>query len=199
MKKNSTKIQTKDLISIAIFSLLFAICLFVAGGVLGILPITFIFYGAPAGVLFGIIYLYLRVKVPKRGAVILQGILTAGLYWLIGNPWIVPLIIMFFVLLAEFASGRKQYKSFWGNTVSYVLFSFGVWAAKMAPMLISAKEYKAYALETGMGEAYTDQLLSYLQPSVMISAALATIVGCLLGALIAKKLLKKHFQKLGIV
>lgn len=198
MKKNNNRIQTKDLIAIAIFSLLFAICLFVTGGVLGILPITFIFYGAFAGILFGIIYLYLRVKVPKRGAVLLQGILTAGLYWLIGNPWVVPVIIMVFVLLAEFASASNQYKSFWGNAISYVLFSFGVWAAKMAPMLISAKEYKAYALETGMGEAYTDQLLSYLQPAILLSAALATIVGCFLGALIAKKLLKKHFQKLGL-
>lgn len=199
MKKQDTKMKTKDIITIAIFSLLFAICLFVAGGLLGIIPITFIFYAAPSGVLFGIIYLYLRVKVPKRGAVILQGVLTAGLYWLIGNPWVVPAIIMFFALCAELASTIRNHQSFWGNAVSYILFSFGVWAGKMAPMLISAKEYKEYAIRTGMGAEYTDQLLSYLQPAVIGTAALATVIGCLVGALIARGLMKKHFQKMGVI
>lgn len=198
-KKNTNKIKTKDLISIAIFSLLFAVCLFVAGGVLGILPVTFIFYAGPAGILFGIIYMYLRVKVPKRGAIMIQGILTAGIYALIGNPIIVPIIIMVFVILAEIATSIGHYKNFWWNTVGYTLFSFGVWGGKMAPMFISAKEYKEYAIRTGMGAEYTDQLLSYLNPTILILAIAATIVGCVIGAIIAKGLLRKHFEKIGIV
>lgn len=199
MQDKTNKMKTKDLISVAIFSLLFAVCLFLAGGIMGILPITFIFYAGPAGILFGIIYMYLRVKVAKPWAVVLQGVLTAGLYALIGNPWIVPVIIMIFVLLAEGATRIGKYKNFWWNTISYTLFSFGVWAAKMAPMFISAEEYKQYAIGTGMSSEYIDQLLSYLNFGTIFLAALTTIAGCIAGALIARKLLKKHFEKAGAV
>lgn len=143
--------------------------------------------------------MYLRVKVPKSGAVVLQGILTAGLYALVGNPWVVPVIIMVFVILAEIATRIGQFKGFWWNTASYTLFSFGVWAAEMAPMFISAQEYKEYAMGTGPSGEYTDQLLSYLNPGIMLLAAATTIAGCIIGALIARGLLKKHFEKMGAV
>lgn len=199
MKETNNKLNTKNLISIAIFSLLFAVCLFVVGGIMGILPITFIFYGGPAGLLFGIVYMYLRVKVPKGGAIVIQGLLTAGLYAIIGNPIIVPVIIIIMALLAEITSKIGNYKNFWWNTVGYILFSLGVWGGKMVPMLLSAEEYKQYALRTGMGAEYITELLTYIKPQILLLATLATIIGCVIGALIAKKMLKKHFVKIGIV
>lgn len=167
MKETNNKLNTKNLISIAIFSLLFAVCLFVVGGVMGILPITFIFYGGPAGLLFGIVNMYLRVKVPKGGAIVIQGVLTAGLYALIGKPIVVPIIIIIMALLTELVSKIGNYKNFWWNTVGYVFFSLGVWGGKMVPMLLSAEEYKEYALRTGTGVEYINDLLTYIKPQIL--------------------------------
>lgn len=193
------KLSTKNLIAIAIFSLLFAVCEFVVGGVMGIVPITFIFFGVPAGIVLGIIYIYLRIKVPEGGAIIIQGILTAVLYAVIGNPIVVPVIIILSALLAELVSRIGNYRKFSWNLVGYILFSLGIWVGKLAPMLISAEEYKEYAVRTGMEAEYIDELLKYLSPTFLTIAAIATIIGCLIGGLISKKLLKKHFEKIGIV
>lgn len=197
--KNNKRMKTKDLISVAIFSLLFAILIFILAGVFSILPSTSLFYAGPAGILSGIVYMYLRVKVPKPGAVVLQGILTIGLYAIFGNPWITTVVILVAAVLAELASAIGKYRNFWWNTVGYVIFSLGIWGGKLSPVAISAQEYKEYCVREGMDAAYIDQCFAYMNTTTLTLAVLATIIGCVIGALIAKRLLKKHFQKIGAV
>ena len=67
-----------------------------------------------------------------------------------------------------------------------------------APMWVMADTYMAQ-VETSMGEQYASELARYM-PSWMGIAAVAIIfVGSLLGALLGHKMLKKHFERAGIV
>ena len=66
------------------------------------------------------------------------------------------------------------------------------------PMWVMADTYMAQ-VETSMGEQYASELARYM-PSWMGIAAVAIIfVGSLLGALLGHKMLKKHFERAGIV
>ncbi|AMP19814.1 hypothetical protein AZF37_00255 [endosymbiont 'TC1' of Trimyema compressum] len=60
--KSKNELKSKDLIVVAIFSLLYSICLFIIAGIAGMIPIGFIMFGLVGFIPCGIIYMYLRAK-----------------------------------------------------------------------------------------------------------------------------------------
>ena len=69
--------KLKDVIFIAIFSVLFFAVMLVAVAVLGSTPVTFFFTHGVSAVPCGIIYMYVRAKVQRKGSVLLMCTLVA--------------------------------------------------------------------------------------------------------------------------
>lgn len=71
--KQSNKLQTRDFISVGIFSLIYAAVAFVIGGLAQMTPITFPFMPMVVALFTGTVFMLYVAKIPKRGAIIILG------------------------------------------------------------------------------------------------------------------------------
>ncbi|MBS4534960.1 MptD family putative ECF transporter S component [Clostridium sp. D2Q-14] len=196
-KKNN--LSSKDLINISIFTLLFAICMFLVAGIAGMIPAGFVFHGAIAAIPCGIIYMYIRAKTPKKGSIIVQSILFAIIYFVMGNPISIPISILLGGVLAEIISSTGKYISFWRNTIGFALVTVITWLGFMFNMMFQKQYYMEYATGRGSSAAYVEKLLNLANGPMFYAAIVVTVICAFLGAILGRKLLKKHFMKAGMV
>ncbi|MPW26477.1 MptD family putative ECF transporter S component [Alkalibaculum sp. M08DMB] len=192
-------LASKDLINIAIFTLLYAICMFLVAGIVGMIPAGFIFHGAIAAIPCGIIYMYMRAKTPKKSSVIVQSILFAIIYFVMGNPITVPIAILLGGFLAEIITATGNYVSFWRNSIGFAVTTAITWLGFMVNMIFQKQYYMEYATGRGSSASYVESLLDLANGPIFYVALAVTIICAFLGALLGRKLLKKHFEKAGMV
>lgn len=198
-KGKKIRLSSKDLINISIFTLLFAICMFLVAGIAGMIPTGFVFHGAIAAIPCGIIYMYMRAKTPKKNAIIVQSILFAIIYFVMGNPITVPIAILIGGGLAEVISATGKYTSFWKNTIGFAVLTVITWLGFMFNMHFQKQYYMEYATGRGSSAAYVENLLNLANGPMFYIALVATIICSFIGAVLGRNLLKKHFEKAGMV
>ena len=81
--------------------------------------------------------------------------------------------------------------------VAFILFSYGMVGSPLA-LFVYRESFLAQISET-MSRKYVVAISSYITTPMLILLLVSPIVGGLLGALIAKGIFKKHFEKAGIV
>ena len=193
------KLTSRDLITTGVFSVLFALIAIVCSLTVGMTPYTYPFTIAIAMVPCGIVWTYLRVKVPKRFAILIQCVVLALLLFVAGAGWSITLGAFAGGLLAEGVSGIGKYRNFRLNIMAYagfgLCFHFGVCAL----MLLARDYYYTYCITHGMDADYMNVLLDFMGWSIFGISGALVITGAVLGMFMGKMFLKKHFIKAGIV
>lgn len=191
------KLTVKDLINVGIFSVIYFIAFMIAG-MLGYIPICVILLPFIAGVLGGIPFTLFVIKSQKFGAVTLMGTIVGLLTFLMGQTWMSIPFGLVFGLIADFMMKSADYKNTKKNIAAYAVYT--LWTiGTMLPMWIMRAEFFESYRNNGGTDAYIDAVMK-LTPSYMIIVIAALgIVGALLGGLLGKRVLKKHFVKAGIV
>lgn len=195
---SSLKLTGKDLINIGIFSAVYFVLSFV-GMFLGIIPILWILMPGVVAVLAGIPFLLLSAKVQKPGASLLMGLVTALLYYVTGQFTLV--ILTTFAagsLLSELVRWLTKYRSFRGNTIAFILFSYGMTGSPL-PIWLFKDKFLAQISEQGIPEQYIETLNAAATTPMLFVLLLSPVAGGLIGAFIAKRIFKKHFVKAGMV
>lgn len=114
----------KDIITVGIFSAIYFVINFAFMLLSGLHPLLWILMPGLIAVFAGIPFLMMCTKVPKTGAVVLMGFITALIYFVTGQ-FTVVILIAFAVscILAELCRICSHYRSFHGNALAYSLFS----------------------------------------------------------------------------
>lgn len=194
--KGGGKLNTKDLIYAGAFCALYIVAMLIV--VMGsgiVLPILYFIAPLTVGTVCGTIYMLYVLKIHKFGAALILGVLfilaTGHLTWyslavVLGASLIAELMIF----LGKYAS-KKMY------LLSYVFFNLTMAAPYLSfvfnlqDSLKVTQDYygetRAKAYETLFGSGF-----------YVFTIALA-LVGGAVGALVASRLVKKHFAKAGIV
>ena len=172
----SDKMKAKDFITLGIFTVLFfavvMVCIFASAATV----VTFAFGSAIAAIPGGIIYMLMRAKVPKAGSVLLSGVVIGLIEFLIGAGWAVAV-------------------GFIGYSVYMMFFALGTYL----PMVIMTGYVDDMSTSNGVSAEYLTELHSFMNGTMVVIIAVVTFVAGIVGALIAKGVFKKHFQKAGIV
>ena len=181
----SNKMKAKDFITLGIFTVLFfavvMVCIFASAATV----VTFAFGSAIAAIPGGIIYMLMRAKVPKAGSVLLSGVVIGLIEFLIGAGWAVAVGFIAGAVIAELLARAGHYKSFWLNTIGYSVIMTGY--------------VDDMSTSNGVSAEYLTELHSFMNGTMVVIIAVVTFVAGIIGALIAKGVFKKHFQKAGIV
>ena len=109
-----------------IFSAIYFVINFAFMLLSGLHPLLWILMPGLIAVFAGIPFLMMCTKVPKTGAVVLMGFITALIYFVTGQ-FTVVILIAFAVscILAELCRICSHYRSFRGNALAYVFFLAG--------------------------------------------------------------------------
>lgn len=197
--KQINKLQARDFISVGIFSLIYAAVAFVVGGLAQMTPITFPFMPMVVALFTGTVFMLYVAKIPKRGAIIILGIIAGILLLITGMFWMMSAFFIVLGIIADFICASGQFKSFKKNMAAYCLFALSPMGAYV-PMAVMPAQFAEFMNKKGDISSFAGVIDAIgAQWWVIPLMLLGTVLCALAGGYIGKKLLKKHFEKAGIV
>lgn len=196
---SSRKMQGKDLITVGIFSAIYFVINFIFMVSGGIHPVLWILMPSTIALFAGVPYMLMIAKVQKPGAVFLMGLITGLIYFATGQFTVVILIFMVVSCgLAELTRCLTKYSSLSGNYLSYIFFSYGMVGSPL-PIWLFKESFLAQISEQGLPADYVAAVEALSSDWMLIVLFAAPAVGAVIGAVVARALFKKHFEKAGIV
>ena len=192
----NNKLQTKDLINLGLFTVLYFVLGCCVAIPIGFVPIFLPILGALWTLITGIPFMLFLTRVKKFGLVTLMGILSGLLMGLTGmGYWGVPLGLVF-GFLGDMILKSGDYKSAKKGLIGYAVFSLWMVGTYVPMYFMVEASWKSFA--DSFGAEYADKVMAVM-PTWSIVLVIAGIFVCaLIGGVIGQKLLKKHFEKAGI-
>lgn len=200
MKKDKTPaIGPRDLVSIGVFGALSLLIFFVVGGIAGLTVVGTV-ANIPIVCFFtSIVYLLLAAKVKKPGTFlimgtinVLPGLMAANVLGVLGSiaGWAV----------AEAVATRVGYANRRGLVAAYVTGCTLQSALYTLPIYLSATQYLSERQEIlRLTDETMVQFVALFSGPMYAGMVALTIATSLAGALISLKVMKKHFERAGIV
>lgn len=200
MKKGVTStIGARDLVSIGVFGALSLLIFFVVGGIAGLTVVGTV-ANIPIVCFFtSIAYLLLAAKVRKTGTFlimgtinVLPGLMAANVFGVIGSivGW----------ALAEVVATRIGYSNRKGLVAAYVVGCTLQSALYTLPIYLSAAQYLSERQEIlRLTDETMAQFVAMFSGPMYAGMVVLTVATSLVGAFVSLKIMRKHFEKAGIV
>ncbi|MSB17383.1 MptD family putative ECF transporter S component [Finegoldia magna] len=192
---DNKKLKVKDLVSIGVFAVIYFVLMF-GVGMMGMIPILFLVYPTVLAIVAGTVVMLFMAKVQKPWALFILGMISPLVMFAMGHTYVVAVLSLIVMTIAELIRKIGNYNSFKYNMLSYAVFS--IWICSSMMQMLLAKE-KYIELSMMMGKDYVDAMEKLITYPHMALVALGAFLGGIIGAYIGKALLKKHFEKAGIV
>ncbi|ENK1243796.1 MptD family putative ECF transporter S component [Clostridium botulinum] len=191
------KLQAKDLINIGIFTALYFIIGCAVAIPIGFVPIFLPILGSLWTFITGIPFMIFSTKVKKFGMVTIMGILSGLLMGLTGMGfWGVPMGVIF-GLLGDLIMKSGKYRSVKKNILGYSTFSLWMIGTYIPMYFMVDQAFADFA--SSFGEEYATRVIAVMPMWSLILVIVGIFVFAILGGLFGKAILKKHFEKAGIV
>ena len=193
----NNKMQAKDLINIGLFTVLYFVLGCCVAIPIGFVPIFLPILGSLWTLITGIPFMLFAVRAKKFGMVTIMAVLSGLLMGLTGMGFWGILTGAVFGLLGDLIMKSGSYQSAKKTVLGYGVFSLWM-VGTYIPMYFMVEQSRADFAKS-FGDEYADKVMSVM-PMWSIVLVIAGIFLCaLLGGLIGKAVLKKHFAKAGIV
>lgn len=191
----SKKITAKDLINIGIFAAIYFVILF-AVAMIGFFPPFMLVLCFVCPIATGIPFMLYMTKVHTFGQLTIFGVIVGLANMLIGDQWITLAFAAACGLLADLIYLSGRYRSSSRAIIAYSVFS--IWTfAKMLPVFIMRDSY-FQSMGEGYGSEYAEAVLKLTPNWIIPIIVVSGFAGGLIGALIGKAVLKKHFERAGM-
>lgn len=192
---NINSLKGRDLINIGIFTAIYFVIM-MAVAMLGLIPVFLPLLSVIVPILGGIPFMLFLTKVRKSGMVFIMAMIMGIMMLLTGmGPW--PLLTCAAAgILSELVLKSGNYKSVKKSILAYGVFSMWIWGNYL-PLFTDYEGY--FAQRESYGQAYIDAV-QRLMPIWMAPVLLAACFVCgIIGGNLGRALLKKHFEKAGIM
>ena len=192
---SNNSLKGRDLINVGIYTAIYFVIM-MAVAMLGLIPIFLPLFSVIVPILGGIPFMLFLTKVRKPGMVFIMAMIMGIMMLLTGmGPW--PLLTCAIAgILSELVLKSGRYKSVKKSILSYGIFSMWIWGNYL-PLFTDYEGY--FAQRESYGQAYIDAV-QRLMPLWMAPVLLTSCLVCgIIGGNLGKALLKKHFEKAGIV
>ena len=192
----NNKIQAKDLINLGLFTVLYFVLGCCVAIPIGFVPIFLPVLGALWTLITGISFMLFAVRAKKFGMVTIMAILSGLLMGFTGMGFWGVLTGAVFGLLGDLIMKSGSYASVKKTLLGYGVFSLWM-VGTYIPMYFMAEQARA-DFAAGFGQEY-DKVMAVMPMWSIVLVVAAIFLCALLGGLIGKAILKKHFVKAGIV
>lgn len=193
----NNKIQAKDLINIGLFTVLYFVLGCCVAIPIGFVPIFLPVLGALWTLITGIPFMFFAVRAKKFGMVTIMAVLSGLLMGFTGMGFWGVLTGAVFGLLGDLIMKSGSYASVKKTILGYGVFSLWM-VGTYIPMYFMAEQARADFV-AGFGQEYADKVMAVMPMWSFILVIAGIFLCALLGGLIGKAILKKHFVKAGIV
>ncbi len=191
------KLQAKDLINIGLFTVLYFIIGCCVAIPIGFVPIFLPILGALWTLITGIPFMLFATRVKKFGMVTIMAVLSGLLMGLTGMGfWGVPMGLIFGIL-GDLVMKSGNYASVKKTILGYGVFSLWMVGTYIPMYFMVEQSYADFA--SSFGDEYATKVMSVMPTWSIVLVIAGIFVFAVLGGLLGKAVLKKHFAKAGIV
>ncbi|HEP5733422.1 MptD family putative ECF transporter S component [Finegoldia magna] len=198
MDKKENKLQVKDLIMIGVFSALYFVLNMVGGMPFAMNPILTFYQPMGSAFLSGIIFMFLIAKAPRRGTITVLAVIMCILRFATGMHWAMGVGTLIAGIIAEIIAGSKSYKNKKMNMLSFGIFALGDIGTFLV-YFINPESWSNAMIKKGTDISYIESMNAAAANWMIYVIVIGTFLVALLSAWIGMKLLKKQFEKAGIV
>lgn len=192
--KNNEKMNVRDYITAAIMYVLMFLVYAGVGAPIGMTVAGSLFVFAACAVVWGTIFIPLFTKVNKKGVVLLFGLIWAAMQLM--SFWGVAIVIAIGAVIAELLWDKLDRRKFSTMLLCFTVQVIFLYLGMTLPLIFMKDMYLAAV--SAYADLYSTVFDMLIGPMFFVGLA-ATVVGCIVGAFLGKLLLKKHFEKAGIV
>lgn len=197
-QKGTNRLDGKDLMNIGIFTAVYFVLNLLVAFALGLIPVVSTLIPFVSSLILGTPMMLYFTKIKKPGMIFITCVVY-GTFLLLAGVGIYTLVFgTICALIAELILRLGRYQSVNMAILAFAMISVGA-NANVLQMLFASAEYIAERAAT-YGAEYTNMMMGYYEnwwylPVIFLSA----FVGGLLGGLLGKAVLNKHFVKSGLV
>lgn len=198
MASSSEKMDSKDLITTGVFCVLFFIATMVGGVMFAPNPVLTFFTPVAVAIFTGPIYMLLIQKVPKRGPMIILGVIMGSMLFLTGMFWIWAIACVVLGFVSGEIARAGNFKSLKLNTVAFMVYSLNP-ISSYVMLWLDKQSYVDYLVGKGTEAQYMEVMVQHAYGWVVPAMVVGTLVASYISASLGKKLVKKQFAKAGVV
>lgn len=195
---NKQGLTVKDLVTTGIFSALFFVATMIGGIFFAPNPVLTFLMPLAVALLTGPVYLLLLAKVSKHGPIIILGILMGLLMFLTGMYWMWSVAYILLAVVAEWITGVGKFKNMKLNIIGFMIFSLNPMGSYVM-LWVNQQKYIKYLVGKGTEQGYMNAMVATAQDWMLPAMFIGTLICALISALLGRRLLRKQFEKAGIV
>ena len=197
MNERKKRLNARDLIMLGIFNAIAIVCYAVVVALVCTTVMGLFFSTAAAFLVLGTVYMVTVAKVRKRGTYFVCGLIMS-VVGLIGGRIFTTVGCIAGGVIAEPLVG--DYTKVRRIILAYCSYAVAVALGIYLPAFMMGVEYIAkMGAKRGMTLETAQSYMGLYTPTMLAIVIAANIVGALAGALIGRKVLKKHFIMAGLV
>ncbi|SHH87969.1 energy-coupling factor transport system substrate-specific component [Sporobacter termitidis DSM 10068] len=194
IQKKTNRLTGKDLINVGIYSAIYFVII-MAIAMLGYIPIMMPMLCVVGPIIGGIPFMLFLTKVKKFGMILIMSVIMGILMALTGMGLYALPVAVVSALIAELVWKRANYSRAGSSILTCGFFNIWMWG-NFIPLFTNPESY--FSTRTEFGADY-EAALTALLPGWMSPVLLICCFVCgMLGGLLGRSLLKKHFSKAGI-
>lgn len=187
-----------NMVTIGVFSAIYCVFYIIGGIPFGINPVLTFYQAMGSALLCGPVYMLLVAKVGKKWSVFILGIVVGILLFITGMHWAMVLGCIIMGFIADIIARIGNFKSKKMNIISYMIFSLGGVGSFLA-YFINPNGWIRAMVEKGTDQSYLDTMNAVAKPWMIYVIIIGTLLVAAFSAWVGSKLLKKQFEKAGIV
>jgi hypothetical protein len=191
----SKKMSAKELMYAGAFAAIYIVLMLIIVMGSGIVPILYVLSPISVGAVCGTVYMLCVLKVRRFGAALIMGALFALIACSSNMAGLVMALCT--SLLAELVLFLGKYQSKKMYLLSFVVFNLNM-ACPFSMLLFARKRFFELSVQY-QGQSHADALAKLLPEGIYFAIVGFAVLGGIIGAFIANKLIKKHFEKAGVV
>lgn len=194
------KLDIKDFVLMGIFSAIMFVLAMVLMFITGVLPAVYLFYPGIFAFICGPLFMLIAVKVQKFGAFLIPSVIIGILLGLMGAQTLLITVIVF-GLIAELIASSGRYQDYKRIALSYLVLMLGFYAGDIAPIYVFTDWYikQATGGVAGTDMTYLYALIAAARSWLGALSVITCLIGACLGTVTGRRILKKHFEKAGLV
>ena len=199
MNQSSKKLTIPDLISVGVFTAIYFVLVTIATFACAMLPGSGnIILPAAAALISGSVYMLLTLKLQKFGGISIMG-LVMGLFFFVSGHFVLSFMANIVCgVLADWVASIGKYRSKKWILMSYIVFSYGL-TGPILPLWFMKDAYISSLEGRGKDATYINTVFGPINSGSFVICIIAIFACALIGGWFGQKMMKKHFEKAGIV
>ena len=196
---NDMKLKGRDFITLGIFSIIFIIIYMACVMIMSMTAYTHLLSCALGALIAAPIYMLLRVKTPKTGAIVIFGVVFGVILFAMGSGMPIFACSVIGAIIVELIAHTGSYKDYKKETIGYCILMLLIAVGSFVPLIAMKEQYLELASSNGVDADYYQQIAEATTGPFLVIALVITVITALIGTIIAKRIFKKHFVKAGLI